>query len=614
MIKVKNEKKTGMILAVCGCVLLFGWYCYAVRFGVGRTDEAYYISVVQRLLNGERLLVDEWHFVQLSSLFVYFPYWLYTRIAGGTEGVILFMRYVYVAVSFLTYWYIVWRLRKMPVRAAACAFLFCSFVPFAIFAVNYYNLPPILLLIVCFILTGEKGRFYRAKLILCGVLVSCVVLMVPQFSALYLIYSVCVAANFFLNKNKKSPAPYAFVLDKTVWGFLSLGVAVSAAVFLIFLAATSGLGNVMKNLPNLFTDSEYSLSSGAGIYRYFYYKISFAVRFFHPVVFVLMLGVLAAALWARFFRGRLKNPTYFRLGVLLAACVVLVTSCVVGAVRQRADPSLSFANWYYHSFSTLPAFFFCLICYGLCKEKNRRAFFFWWVGISCALLRDVLSEVSLGLDCILSVVSLVYIVPQLAGELRTELAGSSKKPRAAAPEKKNRLLAGAFRPVLLSTVAFFMIWNAWNAYAAGSSRMMERWNGSAADTEQTAGPYKGICTSAHIKEVQDKMRSDLDRIAAQTDGPVYIVSLQPDAYLYLDRPYPTYSTWFVEADIATRQIDYWRLYPEKRPAVIYVPDYAYVFDPETGTEDRFRKIEPFFEYEAERGEGGMIVTITRWKL
>ncbi len=68
------------------------------------------------------------------------------------------------------------------------------------------------------------------------------------------------------------------------------------------------------------------------------------------------------------------------------------------------------------------------------------------------------------------------------------------------------------------------------------------------------------------------MLDDLDAIAAESDGPVYINTRWSPGYLYLGGKYSPYSTWYVAQD-ADRQEEYWRLHPDRAPECVYIPFY-----------------------------------------
>ena len=75
----------------------------AVRalYGFCWSDESFYLTFAQRLWNGQKLILDEWHPVQFYSVLFYPILSLYHALFGN-RGIYLFAREVYVAVAWGT--------------------------------------------------------------------------------------------------------------------------------------------------------------------------------------------------------------------------------------------------------------------------------------------------------------------------------------------------------------------------------------------------------------------------------------------------------------------------------------------------------------------------------
>ena len=91
-----------MDAAAVFCLLFYTvYFLYLAPRGIHNVDESYYLTVPHRLLFGDRLIVDDWHVSQLSSIFQYPFFFLYSRVTGGTDGIILYFRYVYIVIQLL---------------------------------------------------------------------------------------------------------------------------------------------------------------------------------------------------------------------------------------------------------------------------------------------------------------------------------------------------------------------------------------------------------------------------------------------------------------------------------------------------------------------------------
>ena len=111
-----------LALAAMGAVL-------AVRalYGFCWSDESFYLTFAQRLWNGQKLILDEWHPVQFYSVLLYPILSLY-RALFGTTGIYLFAREVYVAAALATALFLFFTLCRgcKPLTAFLCAGLYLS--------------------------------------------------------------------------------------------------------------------------------------------------------------------------------------------------------------------------------------------------------------------------------------------------------------------------------------------------------------------------------------------------------------------------------------------------------------------------------------------------------
>ena len=115
-------------LTVLGLGLL--WRC---RFGFASNDEAFYLTIPYRLLQGDALLTEEWHLSQLSGLLLMPAVWFFTTLTGGTEGILLFMRCLCVITQTAAAAFLYHRLKSYSrLGAAAAALCFALFIPLGI--------------------------------------------------------------------------------------------------------------------------------------------------------------------------------------------------------------------------------------------------------------------------------------------------------------------------------------------------------------------------------------------------------------------------------------------------------------------------------------------------
>ena len=74
-----------------GLVALMFWKC---KYGFPY-EETFYAYTAFRFINGDYPILHEWHMSQMSHMFLQLPVMIYLKFSSGTEGIILFLRYLY---------------------------------------------------------------------------------------------------------------------------------------------------------------------------------------------------------------------------------------------------------------------------------------------------------------------------------------------------------------------------------------------------------------------------------------------------------------------------------------------------------------------------------------
>lgn len=617
------------LAAVAVAALIFGYLFYTAATGMGSIDESFYYTIVQRQLAGDRLLIDEWHVSQLSSVLQIFPYWLYTTLAGSAEGVILYLRYVYLTVDLILYWFIYVRLRRYGVWAVLSAALFCTCIPSSICTLNYYTMALHGLTVTVLLIGFGKEKKSVPILLLTGIVIACTVLSEPFIAVLYFIWCVLVLCRKLLVKKEKPFLEgYAFALDGRLWFISTVGIGLTVAVFFTYLLTRSPLGGIVKTVPELFTDHEYAFGGEGGSSLIEPGKLIDAIRFYGwlPPIVGFLIPLAAAVLRRKHLFGRFRRPLFY------AACLCSVCSYVYAAVLLLTKEYLIGSHLiatliiFYFYFQGFPVLFFGLDCYALCEKKDRRVFLFWLVGFAASVMVDLSSELVLGVCAAVTfpamVVSLRDLVLELRNETKTQEAETVRGGHASAPKEKHSGRVPAAAAALCLAVLF--CWEGFNVYARGFYGVVERITNVTEDRAVTAtvsaGPLKGVRTTARISGIYDDILSDLDEIKACTKGPVYVMQRLSYCYLYLEMPVGTYSTWYVEEDSEVRQTRYWELHPENRPTYIYIPFYdAYYYQSfrenpvkaDWGSK-KLAFLRTLCECESTEGNAGYIVRVERW--
>lgn len=219
-------------IALALCVRSLCGFCWS--------DESFYLTFAQRLWNGQKLILDEWHPVQFYSALT-FPILTVYRFFFGTTGIYLFARIFYLllayGVSLLVYF--TFRAQAKPLPSFLCACMVLAYSRGNIWGLSYYNL--FLLLTLTAFCLWVRGR-RKWQLLLCGVSLGFSVLCVPYFA----VFVLAAIAFWMIKKETRG---------KSLWVFA--GICLAAAYFLIFFLPKD-LGAVLTNLRFILSDPEHA--------------------------------------------------------------------------------------------------------------------------------------------------------------------------------------------------------------------------------------------------------------------------------------------------------------------------------------------------------------------
>lgn len=626
-LSAKKKFSTLDAAAIAVCIGLFTCLCYSATRGVGSIDESFYYTIVQRQLMGDRLLIDEWHVSQLSSVLQILPYWFFKTVTGSTEGVILYLRFLFLIVHLAIYWFLYFCLRKYGWWGLVSVFLFCAYIPNQIMTLNYYMITLHGSIVVCALLFLGKEKKSIPVLLLTGAVIACTVLAEPFAAALYFIWCLLLLCRVIAQKrNKEFLSDFGFVLDKRVWFFTTAGIVAVAMIFFTYLLIRSPLPEIVKSVPELFTDYEYSFNQ-EGKSLLDTHKIRMLLRFYGYVPPVAGIVLLVVSMILK-KKGALYKRSLKRL-LLFCACLCLVCAYLAAAVLVLQQQDIRILRhdelpdiFYYYYYQQAPLLLFGLICYVLCEHKDHRMFCFWFVGLFISFAVDISSDVIIGFGGAIVLVEAMIVFGTLLKELHADTAACAADggDNAGAGCVQSRFLAG----IAAFTVFAAVIWESIGLYTGGFYHIVENVCNIYEDQDLTVqmvrGPLKGIRTTARVGGIYEDILSDLDEIKANTPGPIYVTQLFSYTYLYLEQPIGTYSTWYVEEDSEVRQCRYWELHPEKRPSSVYIPYYdaysylSYKVNRKTDQwgEDKIRFLQTLCSCEVTEGKAGFILRVIRW--
>jgi hypothetical protein len=163
-------------LATTMCLGTLAVMLWRIRHGIDYTDEAFYIAMPVRFALGDRPFVDELNITQTAALLLYPFVRVYTALRGGTTGIFLFVRILYVLFFGLVgggaYALAALRLPR-PTALLIGAACIC-FLPYGVPGLSYNTLSMGLLAIGLFV--AARGmlsphvseRFYRSPFVWAG--------------------------------------------------------------------------------------------------------------------------------------------------------------------------------------------------------------------------------------------------------------------------------------------------------------------------------------------------------------------------------------------------------------------------------------------------------------
>ena len=241
-----KRNNIGQKIGAGALVLLAAVLAIRALYGFCWSDESFYLTFAQRLWNGQKLILDEWHPVQFYSV-IFYPMLSAYRAVKGTEGIYLFARFFYLLLALGVSELVFFTFSKEAgiVASFLCAASVLAYSRGNIWGLSYYNL--FLLLVLTALCLAVRGKEKRLLNVLAGVCLGFTVLCVPYFAI--------------------------FVVPALIWGLLkretrlqalwmAVGIALSAAYFLL-LFLPKDLGAVVGSLKTILSDPEHSSGPAA---------------------------------------------------------------------------------------------------------------------------------------------------------------------------------------------------------------------------------------------------------------------------------------------------------------------------------------------------------------
>ena len=552
------------VIFVLISILLF-WKC---RYGYANSDEAFYPTIAHRLLQGDKLLYDEWHGTQLSALIIMPFLKAYQLIKGDYVGVYLFLRYAYTILKICISVAVFIGIKKYGEgEAFLSSILFLAFCCHGLMVISYNTIAVGgVLCWILFLLNGDVTKKGYFRYSLGGVCLALAILGIPHIVGVYFVYVIAVAVNYFGGKNER----YLFFSPKALLG-TTIGAGAVAAALFIYLFCNISMAELSKALPFILNgDAEHEAK---GLYRSTAaYLVRILIGNDHNYLLFGTYCLLLIVLVIPLLKGdRIRKNISSELSVIILCLGIVALNCYflhdeIGSylndiifVPNIVTPFLMFV---WHHDDKIREIFYCIWLPGM-----------WLTYFEYLASNTGFSGVS-AFSCIATIGS-VLIIFQIFNAIN----------------KGGRYIVPIFYGIIFCCCLYYrMTYIFW-----------EEGDLKAQETKITTGVAKGLVVTSNEAENYYKILSDTEEMR-QLPEDAYVLYIG-DKMLWVSgnqrcgcySPY-TYSI------TNTREIlyEYLDLHPDKRPDAAYI-------EFNTGNETIAKELADYLGYDYEKEQAGWII-------
>lgn len=588
----KDLFSLGLFLVLAGA-LLAAVFCFPVS-----DDESYICAMTQRFLAGDKMFVHEWQITQICTVFLLLPLKLFHLLNGSTEGIILYSRLFFAFCDLGIYLFLCRKIKHLSMSLILSAFLFCSDV--FLLSFNYFFGSLFFLCIALFMLAFPKRPLSGRKLLVIGVVFACAVLEEPPFAFAYLIYAFLVLFRR-LNFQRKDRASvfferYSFLFDIRCLKWITIGICVSAVLFLICLNRLTQPDLAVQLLPTLLSSREHAFTLFGNPVNI--HKLKDLASSFHPVNLLLLLLIGAAAF---FLRKKLREHLPWRIAIFCAALLVFCSCYLHAAVKHEVNPYLN----------RVPILLFLPTCFSVCRQKDPRMVFLFSASVICSVFVDLLSNTWIFFAGRLAYFPLFAAIGRFLSETSSEI--NAKPAALSSREKRQKRQRIAQKITVLLVFSVFFFFNI--VYLSSAS--VDLFDSSFGRETFSRGPYRGLKSTKQNVQFYEMFLSDLDDIDRKCTSSFYFAGYFPSAYLYLEKKtVGIHSVYYDDMENTDFPIRYWESFPERRPEFIYIPrfdsEHLSVSSSTGESDENLTFIKSISVCEIEKRTAGYIVRIVKW--
>ena len=528
----------GFALAFISISAMLFWKC---RYGFGNIDEAFYLTIPWRFVQGDRMILHEWHMTQFAGFTMIPLVWLYGLFTSSADGIILAFRYIFTFSWCAACLFYAVRLRRIHKTGAAfVSLILLAYAPYGVMALSYNSLVLLYLMnSIVLLLTARKHQklqFFFSGLFFAGAVLCC-----PYLIIIYLIASIIL---LFIKLIKKDPViPFNQAHLCTCWLFFTLGAAALAGVFLFTLLSGVSVQQVIRSLELALQDPEHAAFSFSGKMREYYIETVRFNGYIRPLIAGLVVVILL---------------TYARKWSLW-----LAAACGMVAVYlwKFVEPHM-IMNYLMYPLSYAGI-------YLLFVRKNTRIRWIsllWFlpgvVGTVCLHFSSNQGFYAISHGAVISSLASVMMLWQYCDELKEEYHAKGK-------DRKFYLLAPLAVFVLLAYQLMVQIPIRYDSVFWEQGLMEDKAN----QTFITEGPEKGLIASKAEADEYDRVYQDIKEIHHQN-----VLFLSHNTWMPLanDNRNASFSAWLsvyaqgMNTSTLERLEAYYELCPDKKPDLIFL--------------------------------------------
>ena len=323
---IKTSKNKYLPILIINAVLILA-VIFRAFLCISVMDEVFNIGQALRSLQGNTFLVENWDYFQTGDSFLIPFIFVFTRITGSTEGIVLFSRIVFIVLQLLlaTFLYKILSRFFDSISSLFAVIIYSTAVSFLLFYMWYDNWELFfrligLFLVFCAITSFDQKNAKKAYLMvfIAGIAHACMVFAYPTMIVLY----VYVLAMLFFYRRKQSAKAHNLMAL-----FYILGSALVFAVFMLYVLKI-GISNLFI-FNNAMAEAGLSSTGREGFFSFASMIEKIIALFSENIVFYMfpMVFFAVSILILYVFRKNKHRIIMFSV-VMLAGCIVHVLMTV----------------------------------------------------------------------------------------------------------------------------------------------------------------------------------------------------------------------------------------------------------------------------------------------